>query len=208
MASTTKSVCNMVAEIKDSLRNLNDGGVEMKDVLKKCKLYIQRAFSVLKICSNPGSRRCYQRCIAELKGFKVKLHSLLHRGSGINSKQQTRKNRVIWEDIESAFKRRIRTGVVVNIVHKDPKEFLEDAQYLVSRRIKNILKKHKSLKINTTFSGEFKLVRKDVEELEYKYFNTKNGAVDQSINLKQWFSEFVTKDILDQLGDFQERDSG
>lgn len=43
-----------------------------------------------------------------------------------------RENRSIrWEDTVSAFSGRIRSGIIINIKHKDPKQFLNDAFFLL-----------------------------------------------------------------------------
>ncbi|KAJ8939058.1 hypothetical protein NQ318_007689 [Aromia moschata] len=53
------------------------------------------------------------------------------------------------------------------------------------------------IKVNACFCGEFIKVGLNSENIEFKYFNTKNVIIDGGTDLKEWFLE-----------NFQERDSG
>lgn len=46
-------------------------------------------------------------------------------------------DRVQWRDLESAFQSRIRTGVVINLTHKDLNKFFDDAKQMFLSRVRN-----------------------------------------------------------------------
>lgn len=129
-------------------------------------------------------------------GYRTYLKTLLIQGGGAREKKS---DRIRWHDVKSAFQSRIRTGCITNLRHIDPISFLEDSKSMFVRRIKNELKKEPFLKVNTTFSGKFKLG--DVEE--FKYFNTKNEIINADTDLDAWYVQNVTDVILRDLEEFQ-----
>ncbi|KAF2888778.1 hypothetical protein ILUMI_17395 [Ignelater luminosus] len=89
--------------------------------------------------------------------------------------------KVRWIDGKSAFKGRIRTGIVVNLEHVEPVLFFKDAFLLVKRRIKKALNKHSILRVNFVFCAEYE--KKDEENKvieDIKYFNTRNYIIVQT----------------------------
>ena len=42
---------------------------------------------------------------------------------------------VVWEDVESAFEGRLKTGVIVNLEHLDIQDFLTSAETQLEREI-------------------------------------------------------------------------
>lgn len=46
------------------------------------------------------------------------------------------------------------------------------------------------------------------DEIEVKHFNTKNNITDLTTNLKYWYNEHIEDQILNELEQFQERESG
>lgn len=100
-----------------------------------------------------GHKIKIQTSLCHLKRYKIQLKSLIaHKGAGNSNK---RSDRVRWEDVQSAFESRLRTGVIINLKHIDFLEFLYDAFHLMKTRIKNALKKLRFIKINTVFCGQF-----------------------------------------------------
>ncbi|KAF2891328.1 hypothetical protein ILUMI_14845 [Ignelater luminosus] len=129
-------------------------------------------------------------------------------GAGRNPPEQIRKQGLKWEDINSAFHGRIRTGAIINLKHADPLTFLEDALPTFRIRIKNILKHYQLIKVNSVFCGLYEKETANSVIEEGKYFQTKNAVIDGETNLKEWWEELVQDDLIIQLEDFQERDSG
>ncbi|KAL3283652.1 hypothetical protein HHI36_006791 [Cryptolaemus montrouzieri] len=121
--------------------------------------------------SDHGQKLRIQTNVGHLKRYKLKLQTLLApKGSGLQIK---RSNRVRWEDVQSAFQSRIRTGLVINLKHIDLGKYLEDAFYLIKSRLKNALKRHSMFKGNTVFCGQFIKKSGDTEILDFKYFQRK-----------------------------------
>ncbi|CAG5085001.1 Protein of unknown function, partial [Cotesia congregata] len=81
--------------------------------------------------------------------FQRQLHGVV-RGGSLDPHQQVQLNdqRVIWRDVESAFASRIRTGMVVNLLHIDLKAFLLEAKELIIEQINNALQTNGSIKAN------------------------------------------------------------
>ena len=124
-------------------------------------------------------------------------------------------SRVRWIDVDSAFNKRIRTSIVVNLAHIDFLSFLKDVSILFCEEIKEILKDlGLAMKINTVLSCKYKEHPsncgdgKSDKDIETKQFNAPNGEVISSTVLKQWFNDYVLNTLLSEVEELQERDSG
>ena len=118
--------------------------------------------------------------------------------------------RVSWDDINSAFDSRIKTGVISNHQHLDITTFLEDARATFIGKIETALNEHNALKVNAVPAAEYaKVTVNDNEErVEIFYFNTKNAPIYCTTDLSEWFVANVEQPILRDMEEFQERDSG
>ncbi|XP_076384611.1 uncharacterized protein LOC143263784 [Megalopta genalis] len=125
-------------------------------------------------------------------------------GSGLYGNVGARASTLRWENIESAFKNRISTGVVINVEHVDPRHFLQHAKRIVTNRITELLNVHLSLKVNVVLEAEFVLR----DEVSVKSFSTRNVALFHSSNLRRWYAKDVVPTLLTSIEEFQERDSG
>lgn len=114
------------------------------------------------------------------------------------------RRQLVWENIESAFISRMRTGAIVNFDHLDPREFLHDARQLAISNVQEILRNYPTLKVNCVLNAEY--INKDKKEV--KAFNTKNSVVPLPFELEEWYENNFTTPILKQMEEFQERDSG
>ncbi|KAJ8914498.1 hypothetical protein NQ315_002770 [Exocentrus adspersus] len=132
---------------------------------------------------------------------------LQKKGAGIHSRRETARDRIYWDDTTSALDSRIRTGVIINLKHKDSTLFLKDCFALFKRRINNTLQKKAVVKVNTVFGGEFVMAKGDRVQMEHKYFTTSNSAIYPDTDLEQWFNAKVIAPIVGELSEFQERDS-
>lgn len=112
---------------------------------------------------------------------------------------------LIWQDVETCFRHRIRTGCIINLKIKDPSEFLDRAYRIFASKIRGGLKRC-LIKVNVIFLGNF--VKPQTGETDVKHFSTKNRIIDHNTNLKQFYVDHVKNNILNKLEDFQERDSG
>ncbi|XP_046752097.1 uncharacterized protein LOC124414950 [Diprion similis] len=144
--------------------------------------------------------------IGLLKSLAEKFKRLRRTGDG--TRKQRRSDRVHWEELESAFEGRIRTGSITNLKHKDVERFLEDAKLLAVTRLINALRKTGSLKVNVILACKFEVKKDDHTVEENKFFNTKNEIILQTTDINEWFIENVTNRLLTKAEDFQGKDSG
>ena len=175
------------SKITKFLKIINKNIFDVKKILKK-KL-LQHSESALKIESN----------LALLKFYKFKLKTLKDKIKNCD------KQCLIWQDLESCFNSRIRTGVIINLNIKDPREFLNKSFRSFSCKIKKALLLS-TVKVNVIFSGNF--IKPQTNSIDLKTFTTKNEVIDLGTDLKKWYKEFVIDRILKKLEEFQERDSG
>lgn len=169
--------------------------------LNQCHAYT----SAMKRRMLPGTKARLISIICRMKILNVQLHKhVSHVGGSIYDRKKDRASTLVWEDIESAFKGRILTGIVINVLHIEPIQFLQDAKRLVTRHVSELLNIHSALKVNIALEGEF--VMKD--KVSMKSFNTGNCVLFTSTNLRNWYRIDVMKPILASLEEFQERDSG
>ncbi|XP_074042580.1 uncharacterized protein [Leptinotarsa decemlineata] len=168
--------------------------------IRKCILAMKKIkFSV-------GEKKKIITQVGELKRFKViiKMMNNKHTGSGL----KRRSSRVKWQNVNNVFNSRVTTGVIINLTHKDPKKFLDDAFPLFKREISKILKQMSCLKVNFTLSGDFIKKSNDGEIVDRKYFSTPNKVIDSSTDLASWYNENAVDVILNKLGEFEEQQSG
>lgn len=162
-------------------------------------------------CFNIAILRKLHTNLGHLKRFRILIKEInlnRNRSSSSSSSKQKRSLRVRWEELKTAFSKRVRSGIVINIKHIDIIQFFKDAFFLFKRRINLILKQMFTLKVICCFCGEFVKKGLDEEIVEYKYFDTPNEVIDLGTNLEDWFNEYVVDIILAKLSEFQERDSG
>ena len=121
-------------------------------------------------------------------------------GAGI---QSTGKSGVKWAQIDSAFKTRIVTGMVVNMTHKYPSEFLDDVEHIFEERVNE--RRSTPQKINAIFSAEFINAK---GETNIKYLNTPNFNVFQRSDLKETFNKNIKNRLMVDLTEFTTHGSG
>lgn len=149
---------------------------------------------------NTGTVHSLVARIVRLEGLRSSLRQRFsHVGAGHSASRG-----FSWFEIETAFKRRVLTGAVVNSSYIEPRRFLVDARDTVIDRIRETLHTHSCLKVNTAFNGEFVAVRK----IAVKSITTKNRQLFATSDLREWYDTHVLETILTDLDEFQERDSG
>ena len=111
-----------------------------------------------------------------------------------------------WDDVESAFENRIKTGVITNRRYLDLLKFMKDAKQEFIEKVCEILKE--PLKVNTVLAAEYMIVKDGEETVEIKYFNTKTAPIYSTMDLNEWFVMNVQNPIDTDMEEFQERESG
>lgn len=95
--------------------------------------------------------------IGTVESIRIKLNDFIKQGSGISiSSKNNALKKVKWVNIESAFKNRMATSVIVNIKHIDLKFFLKDSAIIFNHHMKKILKNNEALKVNTILKCKFR----------------------------------------------------
>uniref|UniRef100_A0A6P7GBU6 Uncharacterized protein LOC114335715 n=1 Tax=Diabrotica virgifera virgifera TaxID=50390 RepID=A0A6P7GBU6_DIAVI len=177
--------------------------IKRKTDLQNLIQYLKKQIFILKKCLK-NRVDCVKNfhCIeANLSILKTYLENLKNR---LNA-QKTLKRCLLWQDLESCFKSRIKTGMIVNLKFKEPKTFLEKAFRSFSIQVrKNLLSCF--LKVNFVFYAIY--IKPQNGETSVKHFSTKNAIIDQNTNLKDWYKINCIDRILKKLDEFQERDSG
>ncbi|XP_071579896.1 uncharacterized protein, partial [Temnothorax nylanderi] len=155
-----------------------------------------------------GQRQKLVARIARLEGAKTRLERQFIRSGGdyanAGNSGDTRATELVWREIDAAFESRIMTGAVINTDHVEPRQFLEDACSVVCKRVRDIIRKHNCVKVNTLFNGEFVAGDKRAN----KSFNTNNKELCRTSHLREWYERHVIEPTLAKLEEFQERDSG
>ena len=156
-----------------------------------------------------GDTMRYESGILQIKSMRKRLFKSRKAELGYVGRNEKPSDRIKWTNEETAFRSRVLSGVIMNLRHKDPMNFLDDCTAPFKRNIRHILRDYSSIKVNTVFCGEFTMVKNSGEQIfEIKYMNTKNYPIYQDIDLEEWFRQHVKSPILKKLEEFQERDSG
>lgn len=164
-------------------------------------------------------KKC-ETCLTHLNTFKQRLFPLVSTGGNLQQgnnpasvqqqqqQHQPERESVKWDDFRSAFKSRIRSGVISNIAHKDLSSFLNDAFSLFESKIQQALVEFNSIKVNAMLSAEFVIQKSDLMSTEVKYFSTENGVIYKLENLSKFFDSKIISPLQRNIEEFQERDSG
>ncbi|XP_044597876.1 uncharacterized protein LOC123274342 [Cotesia glomerata] len=117
-------------------------------------------------------------------------------------------NLIHWQDLESAFQNRIKTGSIINQGHIDLRNFLLDAKKMLIEKLHTTLKTEGSVKVSTTLKCKFENSTNNQRVEENKSFKTPTVDILLSRALENWFKEDVYNTILQKIEEFNEKDSG
>lgn len=195
--------------VQFELMKKNPNPREVQECLRLNAITMKLLYRRLK---DPATEHCeklkIQPSISVLKSLETKMKNLLKTGAG-TQQRNNRRDRVQWKEIASVFKSRLRTASVVNLVHKDLNSFFHDAKKCLIPKIKNALKKHFALKVNSILFCEFQITEPDSEiTRDIKNFPTKSKPILQSTDLDEWFYVNVVDDIKSKIENEQFQRSG
>ena len=154
-----------------------------------------------------GEKNKLLTTVSSLMSIIENIKHLQRRGGSIAVRRKIA-DRIRWVDLDSVFQGRIRTGTIVNLVHKDLISFLNDAKTTSTKRLTNALRNHGNLKVNVVLACKFSIMKNGELIEETKFFNTRNERILPATDIPQWFNENVIDRLLIKVEDFQERDSG
>lgn len=154
-----------------------------------------------KKCASVGLKRKCESNLSKCKSYKniikFKIQNLSSTGggggAGAAASTSTLPN-IRWEETGSAFQSRLQTGCITNLTHIDPHKFLSDSVQMLKVKIEQLLKKFIGLKFNLVFCCEF--ILPTTEEIEYKYFNTRNRQVTKSSNITSILEDSIAEIII------------
>lgn len=196
----SEDLCSNLERALKLIRNLDHVNRWLK--LNKRNIFIVKKFirngkieNKIHLEANLGLLMSYHRKLYYIK------QSFLKQGGGRGAKHR----HLIWQELGSYFKDRVRTGVIVNIDIKDPIIFLNKSFHMFCIRIKRELLKH-PVKVYAVLSGNF--VKPITKDEDVKTFYTVSKEIFLTTDLKQWFSENVKDKLLKKLEEFQEKDLG
>ena len=104
-------------------------------------------------------RRC-QSYLSEPINLKNRLKNLLIKiGGRIHENQPDQsaalQESIRWDDMLSIFENRVSSCQITNLVHKDVKSFLRDAESLFEEKVQGALTVHSSLMVSIELSAEY-----------------------------------------------------
>ena len=141
--------------------------------------------------------------LARTKTLRAIVRGRLSRvGCGLAARATAPK--VVWEELETAFEKRLLTGAVINVGAVDPRTFFQNARRTVISRVTNAITEHRSVSVNTVLNAEFMLR----DETDVKSFATRNQVLFMSSNVREWYAKQVVAPTLIAMEEFQERESG
>ncbi|XP_051165642.1 uncharacterized protein LOC127284297 [Leptopilina boulardi] len=149
-----------------------------------------------------------QRCVSILQSiirFRALFESHIVDGAGIGDPDI--KNRVRWEECESAFACRLYTNAVLNLVHIDISAFLNDASTLFQDHIKGALNKNGPILVYGVLIAHFKRVENGEEIVKPIPFGCKANSIFITTLLDDWFDENIKQPILRSVEEFHAKGS-
>jgi len=123
-------------------------------------------------------------------------------GAGLGQQPQ----RVQYHEVETAFQRGLRTGVISNLRHLELTDFLDEAETLFMREIQRVLRSENTVRVYVLSKSDY--VKVGDLDPDTKSFNTKSADIFTSTDLREWFDEHVRVPLLRDVEEFQDRDSG
>lgn len=121
--------------------------------------------------------------------------------------------RVVVEDREFAFSRRLQTFSIVNMGHKTIEDFFADAFEPFQRKLNNIVEEYAFVKVGTCFICKF--VKTMIgengvthDEEQKIYMHTHAEAVDFETNMGRHYNENVVLFFKDKIDAIEMRGSG
>ena len=85
---------------------------------------------------------------------------------------------------------------------------MDDAFTLFQQKVNKAIEELDSIHVDTIFACKFKVITKDEENDEVKYFNTKGNSIFHTTNLKKWYNEFLREPVLRDIVEFETKESG
>lgn len=119
---------------------------------------------------------------------------------------------VVFEERNTAFRRRLQTFALVNVGHIDINQFFSDALPHFVEKISALIEEHTLIKVNGVFKAVFEKVivgeENDTIERQTVYVHTKNSVVDFETDISEFFNDFIVEFVLNKIDEIPMRGSG
>lgn len=204
---TYRNVQNLVQKVNEAFVTIHEN-INNEDV-KKWLLMYQKVSTLFRqlLKHKKLSSQCKRKIHHQIVKLKTSRALLIHKieptsGEGYASTSNETRSTVEWQDVESAFKNRLLTGVIVNLTKQDLSSFLKNSKAIIHLKFSNIIESFIHVKVNCTLLATFVLH----EVTEQKYFHTVNQILQGLSDLNQWYDDICSA-MATQIEEFQERDS-
>lgn len=113
---------------------------------------------------------------------------------------------LLYIPVNSAFRSRISSGRIVNVENiVEPNVFLRQSYEWFVKYV-NLALQRNSLKVNTSLVTWHR--KPSTDDVDKKYFNTKNVEILATTNLAEWYDNHIIHPLMTKLSEFEGKDSG
>ena len=193
------SVNNQYEVVERGLKNIfysfneNTEVQEFENFISECNIAINYFKLQLKLRLASGTKASIETKIARILSLRAAAHKKIFKAE----------DDIVFEEVESAFQKRVKTGVVVNLKYLDVGKFMNRSRDVVIKYVNDAIEEFKCLKICIIFNGNFT----NKEKIADKHFNSKYVEVCETSDLHAWFKDVATF-ILSSIEDFEDCGSG
>lgn len=198
---TNESLDALSSNVVDKLKHVS----RIKLHKRECLEYICYTQKIIRLVKRAMKQKlcCIQNYQKIESNLSILKRFLIIFKNKKNKKVNTKK--LLWQDIDSCFNDRIKSGIITNLHFKEPKFFLKEAFSIFSRKVKKEIK-ISTVKVNVVLTALY--IQPNTAEQSVKHFSTKNFSIDSLTDLLELYFEHIFKIILKKMEEFQERDSG
>lgn len=119
---------------------------------------------------------------------------------------------VVFEERETAFRKKLFTFAVVNVEHIDIREFLADAFHHVEKQLYKLIAEHTMVKVNTVFTAVFSkfVASNEGEKVESQtiHMHTRSTVLDSDTDVRDYYQNSIVEYTLDKIEDIAMQGSG
>ena len=168
---------NVLFQMATCLRTI----VEFRDWVNQCDTCLQLIVEYQ--CNEElsvASKQSLASLIARTKTLRAIVQARFSRvGLGVSGRSTTPK--IVWEDVETAFRNRISTGAVINVGYIDLHKFLEGVRRMVLSRVTDAIKELSGVSVITVLNAEFMLNA----NMDMKSFGTRNCVLFKTSSVRE-----------------------
>lgn len=104
--------------------------------------------------------------------LREKIKTIIGLGVSTHHENNSGNEKIKWKDLDSAVDGKMKIAAILNLKHFNLSEFFEEAKQMLIEKIKNLLSKENSFKINLILSGNFEIIKNNRSKVETNYFGS------------------------------------